>query len=348
MTPTHGQRPLSSPASQRGLTLIEMMIALVLGILVIGSVVAVFLANRQSYNTNRGLAQIQDEARTAFTLMARDIRQAGLTGCGNVGRVANVLNDQSTAWYANWNNAIMGYDNASKVEDPALAGSNAISGTGASSIELLGASSYGFSVYKHDPKSATIKLNEPTSDLQTGEIILVCDPDHAAITQITNYNSSNVTVVHNTGTASPGNCSKGLGYPTDCSSTLGNQYAFPRNSQIAKLSATDWYIGTNPVGTTSLYRISVVTSAGVPTPTPEEMVRNVREMTIQYHVQNATNFVTATNVTANSNWASVDAVRITLKLESSNQFPAAVSSTGAPEALDRYMTTTIALRNRIN
>lgn len=338
------------------MTLIEMMIALLLGILVIGSVVAVFLANRQSYDTNRGLAQIQDEARTAFTLMARDIRQAGLTGCGNVGRVANVLNDQSTAWYANWNDAIMGYDNVNTVQDPALTGSNAIAGNSnvisnttvvANSIELLGASSYGFSVYKHDPKSATIKLNEPTSDLQSGDIILVCDPDHAAITQITNYNSSNVTLVHNTGTASPGNCSKGLGYPTDCSSQLGNQYAFPRNSQVAKLSATDWYIGTNPVGTDSLYRISVVNSAGAPTPTPEEMVRNVSNMAITYHVPNATDFVPASSVTA-ANWANVDAVRITLTVNSSSQYPAAVSSTGAPEALSRKMATTITLRNRIN
>ena len=157
--------------------MIEMMIALVLGILVVGGVVAVFLANRQSYETNQGLAQIQDEARTAFTLMARDIRQAGLTGCGNIGRVANVLNNQSTAWYANWSDAIMGYDNNGSITDPALAGvTNAVAGSGLTvpvagngistiydnSIELLGASSYGFSIEHHDPKSATIKLNEPT------------------------------------------------------------------------------------------------------------------------------------------------------------------------------------------
>src|SRR3546814_5576753 len=46
---------------------------------------------------------------------------------------------------------------------------------------------------------------------------IICDPDHAAILQITNYQSTNVTVVHNSGNGSgdPGNCSKGLGYPTD-------------------------------------------------------------------------------------------------------------------------------------
>ena len=75
----------------RGVTLIELMISMMLGLIVIGGVVSVVLAGKQSYRTNEALSQVQESARTAFELMARDIRQAGANGCGNNDRVANVL-----------------------------------------------------------------------------------------------------------------------------------------------------------------------------------------------------------------------------------------------------------------
>jgi type IV pilus assembly protein PilW len=80
-------------ARSRGFTLLELMISMVLGLVVIGGALGVVLSNRQSYRTNEGLSQVQERARTAFELLARDVRQAGVTGCNNNGRVANVLND---------------------------------------------------------------------------------------------------------------------------------------------------------------------------------------------------------------------------------------------------------------
>lgn len=76
---------------QRGLTLIELMIAMVLGLIVVGGAISVIIANRQSYRTNEGLSQVQESTRTAFEVLARDIRQAGSTACGTTNRMANVL-----------------------------------------------------------------------------------------------------------------------------------------------------------------------------------------------------------------------------------------------------------------
>ena len=73
------------------------MVAMLLGLIVVGGVVSVFLANQRSYRTNQALGDVQDSSRIAFEMMARDIRNAGLTGCSNNGRVANVLNNRSTA-----------------------------------------------------------------------------------------------------------------------------------------------------------------------------------------------------------------------------------------------------------
>jgi Tfp pilus assembly protein PilW len=73
----------------------------VLGVVLIGGVISVLLANKQSYKTNSALSQLQDNARTAFEMMARDIRQAGSTPCGNTTVTNNLasLNGTNTDWY---------------------------------------------------------------------------------------------------------------------------------------------------------------------------------------------------------------------------------------------------------
>lgn len=330
-----------------GFTLIELMVALVLGLIVIAGVVSVFLANQQVYRTNQAIGDVQDGSRISFEMMARDIRGAGLSGCSNNGRVANVLNNSPTgggtpAWWADWSNAVHGYTAGTVATDPALtvgtAAGNQVANT--DSLELIGAAESGLSVASDSEPAANFKLNETTSTLQSGDIVIVCDPNHAVIVQISNYNNNNVTFVHNSGnTISPGNCSKGLGYPTVCT-TNGNSYQFGPNSQIAKLAAVDWYIGHNPVGGFSLYREDVETYAGIPTAAAQEMVRGVTGMKIAYHQSGNTNFVTATSVT---NWALVDAVQVTLTLQSTDQ-----RAGTDVKPITRSFTATTTVRNRVN
>src|SRR3546814_11566616 len=80
-----------SGSGQAGFSLVELMISLVLGLIVIGGVTTVFLSNQQSYRSNEGLSQLQENSRIAFELMARDIRQTGLTGCGHERPIATGL-----------------------------------------------------------------------------------------------------------------------------------------------------------------------------------------------------------------------------------------------------------------
>lgn len=94
---------------QRGLTLVELMVAMVLGLLILGGVVSIFLSNRQAFRTSEQLARIQENARTAFELMSRSIREAGAVPCGSNMPVANVLKNASTQWWSNWGDGIRGY-----------------------------------------------------------------------------------------------------------------------------------------------------------------------------------------------------------------------------------------------
>ncbi|MDE2308876.1 MAG: prepilin-type N-terminal cleavage/methylation domain-containing protein [Xanthomonadaceae bacterium] len=331
-----------------GFTLIELMVAMLLGLIVIAGVVSVFLAGQQSYRTNQALGDVQDGSRIAFEMMARDIRNAGLTGCNNNGRIANVLNPVAgSGWWTNLGVAVQGYDNTQI--DPAIAFGTTSSPvtrvTNTDSLQLIGAADSGLSVAPSPAvTAANFKLNDPTTDLVKGDIIIICDPDHAAIAQITDYKSTNVTVVHNTGSLTPGNCSKGLGYPTDCTSTNGNTYQFGANSQVFKLAATDWFIGNsaNAASGRSLYRMYLVNNAGTPTATVQEMVPDVTDMQILYHQSGGTGFVTATTIGA-ANWTKVDAAQVTLTVQS--DFQRAGTDT---KPLSRTFTATTTIRNRVN
>jgi len=336
-----------------GFTLIELMIAMILGLIVIAGVTSVFLAGQQSFRTNNALADVEDGSRIAFELMARDIREAGQTGCDSTSsRMANVLSNQGTDWWANWGNALHGYGgaNSNPVDgdadqaDPAVTTGTGVGQrvAGTDSLQVVSAGNLPVTIEDDKEPAANFKLNAPSTTLQSGDVIIVCSPDHATIVQISNYNNSNVTVVHNTGNVvSPGNCSKGLGYPTQCT-TNGNIYTFPPNSTIAALSVSDWYIGNyDTKGGRSLYRIGLVNTGGTGVQTQaQEVVRNVTDMQITYLQNPNTAFVPAASVT---NWADVSAARVTLKVEST--FGRA--SVNATPIVRTYSATTT-VRNRVN
>src|SRR6187399_2844810 len=121
----------------RGFTLVELMVSMVLGLLVVGSVIGVLLANKRSYGTNQGLSQVQESARTAYELLAHDIRQADGSGCGTAARTANVLNGGAT-WWDTWF-GLVAYDAAQT--DPAVAIGTAVgdrvAGTDSIHVESL-------------------------------------------------------------------------------------------------------------------------------------------------------------------------------------------------------------------
>lgn len=71
---------------QAGFGLIELMIAMVLGLLVLGAAVAVFQSNQRTFSANEGQNRVQEGARVAYEMMSRDIRAAGGSTCSYLAR----------------------------------------------------------------------------------------------------------------------------------------------------------------------------------------------------------------------------------------------------------------------
>lgn len=74
---------LRSPRSIVGLSLIELMIAVLIGTLLILGLVQVFAASRTAYQLSQGIARNQESSRFAVDFLTRDLRMAGHSGCVN-------------------------------------------------------------------------------------------------------------------------------------------------------------------------------------------------------------------------------------------------------------------------
>lgn len=69
------------PKQQKGLTLIEILIALLLGAFLIGGVLEIFVNTRETYRMQEALSRLQENGRFAMEFIGRDIRMAGYSFC---------------------------------------------------------------------------------------------------------------------------------------------------------------------------------------------------------------------------------------------------------------------------
>ncbi|MFC5741601.1 PilW family protein [Dyella tabacisoli] len=79
-----------STSHQSGVTLIELMIAMVLGLLVAAGIITVFLSTSNSNRAQTQLARLQEEGRFAITRLSEDLRMANGQYCTNSGGTAKL------------------------------------------------------------------------------------------------------------------------------------------------------------------------------------------------------------------------------------------------------------------
>lgn len=76
---------MSRPSS--GFGLIELMVALALGLMVVLGLTQVFLSSRETYLSQRSSALLQEDARYVLSKMAQEIRMVGMFGCLSIDRI---------------------------------------------------------------------------------------------------------------------------------------------------------------------------------------------------------------------------------------------------------------------
>jgi len=319
--------PARARKRQRGLSLLELLIALVLGLVLIGAVSTAYLANRQTFRQVENLARVNENARTTFELLSRELREAGGTHCGARLPTANVVRpDANLPLLTEWTQGLRGYE--SNQELPAALPqidntANPTAGRRARDTDAViirsGSVQPPASILSHNPPTATftVGVTDQNHGLNIGDVVLACDLSQTAIFQVSNIDLATRTIVHNTGAVvQPGNCRSELGLsaapPHNCSTT-GSTYSFGSGGFLSRLSASAWYIGHNGRGGTSLYRAALVNSAGTATAPPEEVIENVTDLELEYLETNADGTLPAAydlNANLVNDWGRVVAVRL--------------------------------------
>lgn len=69
------------PGRQQGLTLVEILVAIVISLILIAGVIQIFVGTRQTYRFQDALARVQENGRFAAETISRDVRLAGFVGC---------------------------------------------------------------------------------------------------------------------------------------------------------------------------------------------------------------------------------------------------------------------------
>ena len=305
----------------RGLTLVELMVALTLGLLVIAGVGSVYLANQQIYATSQNLSQYQENIRYVFEMMTRDIRQVDGTPCRK--RQVYRYEPQSTivkdthygGGYVEWSFGIEGYAGNVASVDRAFGTGAAARVTGTDAIRTTSGIGKVYNVTQHNATNHVFTLDGNPS----GALFIVCNLNSAATFSGT-VSGSTIT------------------YSADLSGSYGNE------SRVTSFSQAFWYVGCNGLAACdtaegrSLYRgQSNLAASGGDSPNP--MINGVRDLQFEYLTRGTTNYAATV-----ASWNDVIAVRVTLDL-----FPPEVENLpdSAPAPMTPRLTHVIALRNRL-
>lgn len=344
-----------NPKKQAGLTLVEMMVSMAIGLFMTGIIAGLYINMRGSFRYQEDFSRLQESGRFAMETLTRDIRMAGYNGCGNLTNFANVINGGSSNPFLNFLTPVVGFEGGASTFPSALTAAGAITGTGApDAIIVLGVdSSSELVVQDHHPPSAQINTN--THTIKAGEILLITDCSHSTLFQMTGPSSATKTnAVHNTGTGSPGNCTKYLG--ASCGSP-DKSYQYKPGSSLLRVYSNAYFIAPSSSGNgRSLWAMSLLGQT-TGTSAASELLEGIENMQITYGLdtngdRSADQIVTATSVT---DWSQVVSVRVSI-LSSSNkdnisstfqtyEFDGA-SVTATDRKVRKAFTESVAVRNR--
>ena len=342
--------------SQRGLSLVELMIALVLGLVLSTGVITVFISAKQDYQVQDAISQVQENGRFSLEFLARDIRMAGYSGCSNDMPTANAIENAPVS-VGSFEEGLMGYEGDSATL-PSARFPNALPGTDAIVIHLADLSSE-LAVTNHNPSSAQIDVTN-SHGYKPGAIMMLVDSNCSnrgifVMSGPTNNNDNASNVVHNTGksftygsVSGVSNCTKALKGDFTCDDTSGaSSTAYSNGSSVFSISSFGYYIRDPDQDSTlqspTLYRVNFSSEFSTSaSDVYQPLVEGVSDLDILYGVRSASSdameYKTATEVESSDEWKSVISVRLELKAESLTDVD------GAP--VSRRYVRTVKMRNR--
>lgn len=280
---------------QRGMTLVELLVSLVLSIFLVGGIIQIFVGNRVTFAFNEGLSRIQENARFSLEHISFTSRMAGYSGCMSESAIFNNLATPNV-FRDDIANGIQGHNaNGTGIGETYAAGAtnpapsaNVNDWTPALPPELnnrvipgsdvlivRGASGPAFSLVApfSDPNQLYVNA---THDFANGEILVAADCQKASIFQLTSSTVAGTVaaLAHtNAGGFSPANAA--AAWPAEQDFGLG--------TEVSRHQTYAFYIGQGANGRPSLFQLRLqpltATSAGF---APEELVEGIDSLQLRF------------------------------------------------------------------
>ncbi|WP_052367742.1 PilW family protein [Algiphilus aromaticivorans] len=370
MTPLELTPPRPLRNAVRGFTLVELMIALTLGLLIVAGVTSLFIGMRASYSFQDGLSRVQENGRFAIQTLGRGLRMSGFTGCTN--NIVNWLNPAGTGYVTSiyGNRAVTGWEatgtgpgdnytvgdasnwQSSSGEGLAAEINNPLSG---SDIVVINTTEPLDVVLQGNPGPPANALTAAgNTGIPQGAIIVAVTASCSGGDLFMKTSDGNAVSLPK-GTAAgqnPGNINPAGGFSQD----------HDDNSLIYQHLSTAYFVRNNPATPPepALYRLRLDDARRTGTPNPQELVSGIENMQILYGEDTDGDRTANTYRAADSvvSWNRVVSVRMALLLRNDSfvqtesdlrAFDVAYTNVTPVEdgRVRQVMTLTVALRNRL-
>jgi type IV pilus assembly protein PilW len=330
----------------RGVTLVELMIAMVISTIVLLGVGTVYSSTKRSYKVQEEMARLQENARYAFNVMSRDIRGAGFIGCNpTLNSLLNTTDDAlfdfqagvegwefdaagtapgddytittltSTGAAGNWGG--VDWDSSGAADDLAAeVTGRVLVGNDVLLVKSADPATYEDPTTCADGSVLRLKGSNPANstsltfscatDVKKGELVIFGNCDRGDLFQ--NGSNDNASNLNR-------NYGVGGNSPGNVNPATVNWSQFCENCQVFSAKGVIYYIGVGSGNEPALFRYDY--SLGTANATFDEMVEGIENMQILYGEDlspndddiQPTRYVTADNITSPDN---VIAVRISL------------------------------------
>lgn len=323
---------------QKGLSLVELMISLVIGSVIMVGIVQLFSANSDTYSVMIGQSRMQESARFALDFISRDIRKAGYSGCfsSNEQLYFTIADEADLPYEFDLRNGIQGYDasgvnlwspNLDKLPKT-IGATNTnvfVAGTGIDTEQILSGTDIltlrnmrqqdieNRLAVKMDTSQDPIRVVVPTDGVaglgfEELDMALIHDCEKATVFHVTGIdtttNPGEITVFH---TQDPVDAWR------NSFMTLALKNSFNDDAAVSGIETNTYFIapgaGQNSSGDTP---VSLWRKAG--TSKPVELVEGVEDLQIRFGVSTDGDRVPNQYVLANEviSWTDVTTVRVTV------------------------------------
>lgn len=340
--------------SNRGFTLVELMVTLAMTALLVTAMYALFGDQEKVYATEEQIIQMQQNARVAMEMISRDVRMAGFFGCGFSSSTNFTDTVRNTNGDILFNMApITGLDN--------LGGQNSYGAESGTDLLVLSYADQNTSSQVDAPpmnnSAASIHLST-AGILNIGDIAVVTDCTYTSVFQITNLQYSGQSVVHDT--------NQGGGNPDPANSTKDLGHVYEPGSRMYKLAQKYYWVDSNLQLHVANGGYNATLSKWQPDNQEAAIADNIENLQLEYGVDTDGNgtpdqWHNATDVTSGNFWNKVVAVRIYILARTArqekdyiNRHSYSVPDSSDPQTLGPYndgyhryfLVRSVALRNR--